>query len=98
MRLRAGGRRRSAPMRLGGSHICCTSRRIAKTRFPRYSFAAFSGRERPGFGDSGTIQARPRSETTLKLLDALERPFYAAVRPLVDWLIRSGIKPNTITT
>lgn len=45
-----------------------------------------------------TTQARPRSETTLKLLDALERPFYAAVRPLVDWLIRSGIKPNTITT
>jgi phosphatidylinositol phosphate synthase len=34
----------------------------------------------------------------LKPLDALERPFYAAVRPLVDWLIRSGIKPNTITT
>jgi CDP-diacylglycerol--glycerol-3-phosphate 3-phosphatidyltransferase len=28
----------------------------------------------------------------------LERPFYTAVRPLVDWLIRSGIKPNTITT
>ena len=45
-----------------------------------------------------TTQARPRSETTLKLLDALERPFYAAVHPLVDWLIRSGIKPNTITT
>jgi CDP-diacylglycerol--glycerol-3-phosphate 3-phosphatidyltransferase len=45
-----------------------------------------------------TTQARSRSETTLKLLDALERPFYAAVRPLVDWLIRSGIKPNTITT
>ena len=28
----------------------------------------------------------------------MERPFYTAVRPLVDWLIRSGIKPNTITT
>jgi CDP-diacylglycerol--glycerol-3-phosphate 3-phosphatidyltransferase len=42
----------------------------------------------------GTTEERDH----LKLLDALERPFYAAVRPLVDWLIRSGIKPNTITT
>jgi CDP-diacylglycerol--glycerol-3-phosphate 3-phosphatidyltransferase len=45
-----------------------------------------------------TTLARPRSDNPLKPLDALERPFYAAVRPLVDWLIRSGIKPNTITT
>ncbi len=41
---------------------------------------------------------RPRSEATLRPLDALERPFYATVRPLVEWLIRTGVKPNTITT
>jgi CDP-diacylglycerol--glycerol-3-phosphate 3-phosphatidyltransferase len=34
----------------------------------------------------------------VKLLGALERPFYAAVDPLVAWLIRSGVRPNTITT
>ena len=35
---------------------------------------------------------------TVKPLAALERPFYATVQPLVTWLIRSGIRPNTITT
>jgi CDP-diacylglycerol--glycerol-3-phosphate 3-phosphatidyltransferase len=44
------------------------------------------------------LGAHSRSETTLKPLDALERPFYAAVRPVVDWLIRNGVRPNTITT
>jgi CDP-diacylglycerol--glycerol-3-phosphate 3-phosphatidyltransferase len=34
----------------------------------------------------------------VKLLGALEKPFYAAVNPLVAWLIRSGVRPNTITT
>ena len=34
----------------------------------------------------------------MKLLGALEKPFYAAVDPLVAWLIRSGVRPNTITT
>jgi phosphatidylinositol phosphate synthase len=36
--------------------------------------------------------------TTVKLLGALERPYYAIVRPSVDALIRSGVRPNTITT
>ncbi|MEO8228013.1 MAG: CDP-alcohol phosphatidyltransferase family protein, partial [Gemmatimonadota bacterium] len=36
--------------------------------------------------------------TTVKLLGALERPYYAVVRPSVDALIRSGVRPNTITT
>lgn len=34
----------------------------------------------------------------MKLLGALERPFYATVSPIVSWLIRAGIRPNTITT
>jgi phosphatidylinositol phosphate synthase len=34
----------------------------------------------------------------VKLLGALERPFYATVDPLVQRLIRSGVRPNTITT
>jgi CDP-diacylglycerol--glycerol-3-phosphate 3-phosphatidyltransferase len=34
----------------------------------------------------------------VKLLGALEKPFYAVVNPLVSWLIRSGVRPNTITT
>ncbi|HZN97718.1 MAG TPA: CDP-alcohol phosphatidyltransferase family protein [Gemmatimonadales bacterium] len=34
----------------------------------------------------------------MKLLGALEKPFYAAVDPLVDRLIRAGVRPNTITT
>lgn len=34
----------------------------------------------------------------MKLLGALERPFYAAVNPLVERLIRAGVRPNTITT
>ena len=34
----------------------------------------------------------------MKLLGALEKPFYAVVNPLVSRLIRSGVRPNTITT
>jgi CDP-diacylglycerol--glycerol-3-phosphate 3-phosphatidyltransferase len=34
----------------------------------------------------------------VKLLRALEKPFYATVNPLVQRLIRSGVRPNTITT
>ena len=34
----------------------------------------------------------------MKLLGALEKPFYTAVNPLVDRLIRAGVRPNTITT
>jgi CDP-diacylglycerol--glycerol-3-phosphate 3-phosphatidyltransferase len=34
----------------------------------------------------------------VKLLGALEKPFYATVNPLVEWLIRVGVRPNTITT
>ena len=34
----------------------------------------------------------------MKLLGALERPYYALVRPPVDALILSGVRPNTITT
>ena len=34
----------------------------------------------------------------MKLLGALEKPFYAAVNPLVKRLIRAGVRPNTITT
>jgi phosphatidylinositol phosphate synthase len=34
----------------------------------------------------------------VKLLGALEKPFYAAVNPMVERLIRSGVRPNTITT
>jgi CDP-diacylglycerol---glycerol-3-phosphate 3-phosphatidyltransferase len=35
---------------------------------------------------------------TVKLTSDLEKPFYAAVGPLVGWLIRAGVRPNTITT
>ena len=34
----------------------------------------------------------------MKLLGAVEKPFYRAVNPLVEWLIRAGVRPNTITT
>jgi CDP-diacylglycerol--glycerol-3-phosphate 3-phosphatidyltransferase len=34
----------------------------------------------------------------VKLLRALEKPFYSAVNPLVQRLIQSGVRPNTITT
>jgi CDP-diacylglycerol--glycerol-3-phosphate 3-phosphatidyltransferase len=34
----------------------------------------------------------------VKLLGAFEKPFYATVNPLVQRLIRSGVRPNTITT
>jgi CDP-diacylglycerol--glycerol-3-phosphate 3-phosphatidyltransferase len=34
----------------------------------------------------------------VKLIRALEKPFYTAVNPLVQQLIRSGVRPNTITT
>ena len=34
----------------------------------------------------------------MKLTGALEKPFYAAVNPLVERLIRTGVRPNTITT
>jgi len=34
----------------------------------------------------------------VKLLGALEKPFYATVNPLVERLIRTGVRPNTITT
>jgi len=34
----------------------------------------------------------------VKLLKALERPFFAVFRPLVNWLIEHHVRPNTITT
>jgi CDP-diacylglycerol--glycerol-3-phosphate 3-phosphatidyltransferase len=34
----------------------------------------------------------------VKLTGDLEKPFYAAVKPLVERLIRAGVRPNTITT
>jgi CDP-diacylglycerol--glycerol-3-phosphate 3-phosphatidyltransferase len=34
----------------------------------------------------------------VKLTSDLEKPFYAAVNPLVERLIRAGVRPNTITT
>jgi CDP-diacylglycerol--glycerol-3-phosphate 3-phosphatidyltransferase len=34
----------------------------------------------------------------VKLIRALEKPFYATVNPLVQRLIHSGVRPNTITT
>ena len=34
----------------------------------------------------------------MKLTGDLEKPFYAAVKPLVERLIRAGVRPNTITT
>jgi len=34
----------------------------------------------------------------VKLLGALEKPFYATVNPLVERLIRAGVRPNAITT
>lgn len=34
----------------------------------------------------------------MKLLAPLERGFYAVIRPIVDWLLRTGVRPNTITT
>ncbi|MEO8295051.1 MAG: CDP-alcohol phosphatidyltransferase family protein [Gemmatimonadota bacterium] len=34
----------------------------------------------------------------MKLLAPLERAFYIVIRPIVDRLLRTGVKPNTITT
>ena len=34
----------------------------------------------------------------MKLLAPLERGFYATIRPFVSWLLRIGVKPNTLTT
>lgn len=34
----------------------------------------------------------------MKLLGSLEKPFYATVNPMVERLIRAGVRPNTITT
>lgn len=34
----------------------------------------------------------------MKLLGALEKPFYTMVKPLVERLIQAGVRPNTITT
>lgn len=34
----------------------------------------------------------------MKLLGSLEKPFYTTVNPLVQRLIRTGVRPNTITT
>jgi CDP-diacylglycerol---glycerol-3-phosphate 3-phosphatidyltransferase len=34
----------------------------------------------------------------VKLLSSLEKPFYATVNPVVERLIRAGVRPNTITT
>lgn len=34
----------------------------------------------------------------MKLLGALEKPYYATVNPLVERLIRAGVRPNIITT
>jgi CDP-diacylglycerol--glycerol-3-phosphate 3-phosphatidyltransferase len=34
----------------------------------------------------------------VKLTGDLEKPFYTAVNPLVERLIRAGVRPNTITT
>ncbi len=34
----------------------------------------------------------------MKLISALERPFFATIGPLVDLLVRRGVRPNTITT
>ena len=34
----------------------------------------------------------------MKLLAALERPFFGTIGPLVDWLVRRGVRPNAITT
>lgn len=34
----------------------------------------------------------------MKALKALERPFFAIFRPLVNWLIAHRVRPNTITT
>jgi hypothetical protein len=34
----------------------------------------------------------------VKLTAELEKPFYAAVDPMVQRLIRAGVRPNTITT
>lgn len=39
-----------------------------------------------------------RIDNTVKLTSELEKPFYAAVSPLVERLIRAGVRPNTITT
>jgi CDP-diacylglycerol---glycerol-3-phosphate 3-phosphatidyltransferase len=48
----------------------------------------------------GNFGPRPpaEDESNVKLLRALEKPFYTAVNPLVQRLIRSGVRPNTITT
>lgn len=52
-------------------------------------------------GRYGSIIAGPpcsRTDTRVKLTGDLEKPFYAAVNPLVERLIRTGVRPNTITT
>ena len=40
----------------------------------------------------------PQAPAPVKPLAVVEGPFYRAVAPLVSWLIRRGVRPNTITT
>ena len=44
------------------------------------------------------IPPPPQAPAPVKPLAVVEGPFYRAVAPLVAWLIRRGVRPNTITT
>lgn len=60
---------------------------VAVTYSDDYSSASL---HRP-FSEAGESQH-------VKLLAPLERAFYALIRPVVDLLLRTGVRPNTITT
>ena len=51
-------------------------------------------------GESPTAGVPAEGETPAPAPPApsVEKPFYAAVNPLVERLIRAGVRPNTITT
>ena len=67
----------------------------ASTRLPEpRTSAILSRRRRP----HDAPRAAKDGPTTVKLLGALERPYYAIVRAPVNALIRAGVRPNTITT
>jgi CDP-diacylglycerol---glycerol-3-phosphate 3-phosphatidyltransferase len=63
---------------------------VALTRSAGYPFAAL--------GQEISAYARRESPAYVKLLAPLERAYYFIIRPIVDWLLRTGVRPNTITT
>ena len=65
---------------------------VALTRSGGYPFA------RLWAGGKGRERATGEIEEVKLLRPPVERAFYAVIRPLVAWLQRTGIRPNTLTT